>query len=216
AQAFGAEYKGKKAGTLGDLGAFSFFPSKNLGGCGDGGAVVTNHQELAEFVEVLRNHGQRKKYNADFIGYNSRLDSMQAAILSVKLKHIDKFNDLRRKAADKYNNSFKDIMGIQVPMLKVDSRKPIAACKHVYHLYTLGVSSKRDEFLEYLNSKGIMARIYYPVLLHKMEAFKNCRIEGTLENAQEVLQEVVTLPLHPFLTELEVEYVVRNVIEFFK
>lgn len=214
AQAFGAQYsaqgggKGKRAGTMGDLGAFSFFPSKNLGGCGDGGGIATNNQELAETVKILRNHGQRKKYDADFIGYNSRLDSIQAAILLARLDYIDKFNEDRRQAAGQYNEAFRRIKQIQTPYEPEN-------CRHVYHLYTIKVSSRRDEFLKYLNAQGITSRIYYPVLLNKMKAFRDSRIGVPLKNTEKVLSEVLTLPLHPFLKEEEIGYVIGKVRNFF-
>lgn len=216
AQAFGAEFKGRKAGTMGDLGAFSFFPSKNLGSCGDAGLVATDDPELAEFVRILRNHGQKKKYDADFIGYNSRLDSLQAAILSVKLKYMDKFNELRRNAAQQYSEAFSKIKGVLVPMPEADSRKPRADFRHVYHLYTIKVDAvRRDNLLEYVNSQGIESRVYYPVLLHKMTAFRNCKVSGELSNSEEVLSGVLTLPIHPFLKGDEIEFIIGAVKAYF-
>lgn len=208
AQAFGAKFNGAKAGTIGDLGAFSFFPSKNLGGCGDGGLVVTNNSETADYVKMLRNHGQKEKYNAVYIGYNSRLDSLQAAILLAKLKCIDKFNDLRRKAADKFNAALQSIKGLKVPFEPKNSF-------HVYHLYTIQVS-QRDELNTYLNSKGIQSRIYYPILLNKMKAFRDCKVKGALKNTEEVLSKVLTLPMYPFLQDKEIDYITRNICSFLK
>ncbi|MBU1122746.1 MAG: DegT/DnrJ/EryC1/StrS family aminotransferase [Candidatus Omnitrophota bacterium] len=216
AQAFGAEYRGKRVGTLGDIGAFSCFPSKNLGGCGDGGLIVANDLELAEFTRVLRNHGQKKKYDADFTGYNSRLDSIQAAILNVKLKHIDKFNELRRGVAQRYDDAFSSVKEIQVPKLTADSRKQIANLNHVYHLYTIKVDADRDKLLEYINSKGIESRVYYPVLLHKMAAFKRGKVCGDLKNSEDVLSRVLTLPIHPFLKEEEIEFIIEALKDHFK
>lgn len=208
AQALGARYKGVKTGTIGDLGAFSFFPSKNLGGCGDGGLIVTNDSSTADYVKMLRNHGQKEKYNAVYIGYNSRLDSLQAAILLAKLKRIDKFNDLRRKVANKFNTALQGIKGLQVPLEPQNSF-------HVYHLYTMKVSL-RDKLNSYLNSKGIQARIYYPIPLHKMKAFSGCKVKGGLKNTDEVLSKVLTLPLYPFLQDKEIDYIIRNISSFLK
>ncbi|MBP7089013.1 MAG: DegT/DnrJ/EryC1/StrS family aminotransferase, partial [Candidatus Omnitrophica bacterium] len=165
AQSFGATYKKKKLGTLGDYGAFSFFPSKNLGSYGDGGLVVTNNKKLFEYIKSLRNHGQSKQYDATYLGYNSRLDSIQAAVLLAKLKYIDRFNNLRRKIAHQYNKDFAAIKQIKTP---VELKNSIS----VYHLYTLKVLNQRDNLLKYLNSFGIEARVYYPKLINEMEAFK--------------------------------------------
>lgn len=218
AQAFGAEFKGRKAGTMGTLGSFSFFPSKNLGGFGDGGLVAANDEKLAGLVKVLRNHGQFEKYNAEYIGYNSRLDNMQAAIVLAKLKYIDEFNRRRIAIAQKYNAAFSSIEQIKIPEISLNTQysRLNTKIKHVYHLYTIKVSSRRDEFLEYLNAQGICSRIYYPVLLHKMKAFKDCSVSGGLEHAEYILGKVITLPLHPFLEDAEVDYVIRAVYGFFK
>jgi dTDP-4-amino-4,6-dideoxygalactose transaminase len=206
AQAFGAVYHGKKLGSLGDCGAYSFFPSKNLGGCGDGGLVSTNDSKLASLIRVLRNHGQTKRYNAEFAGYNSRLDSIQAAVLLAKLKHIDKFNRARRAVAGKYNKSFKGLVG--TPLESKD-------CRHAYHLYTIKVSSRiRNKLFSYLNSQGISSRVYYPGLLPEMTAFKNTKLK--LNKAKKVSQEVLSLPIHPFLTDRDISYITKNLRAFFK
>ncbi|MBU0693139.1 MAG: DegT/DnrJ/EryC1/StrS family aminotransferase [Candidatus Omnitrophica bacterium] len=216
--------KGKKLGTIGNCGAFSFFPSKNLGGCGDGGLIATNNIRLAELVRILRNHGQIKKYNASYIGYNSRLDSIQAAILLVKLKYVDKFNQLRREIAKKYNEAFKDIKQLQTPKPLTINHQPSTINQqpstinygHVYHLYTIKVTSGRDELLKFLNSSGIDTRPYYPILLSKMKAFKNCKIKGDLKNAKDLSKKILSLPIHPFLKDEEIDYVISTVKKFFK
>lgn len=210
AQAFGARHKARKLGTIGDCGAFSFFPSKTLGCCGDGGMVTTNNKTLAELVKNLRNHGQLGNYDAVHRGYNARLDSIQAAVLLAKIKGIDKLNNLRRKIASRYNAAFKDINQIDIPYEPKDAR-------HVYALYTIKVSTARDRLLSYLNSKGIAARVYYPRLLTDMKAFKGCfKLSGALANARRLSKTVLTLPLHPFLTKQEIARVIRLVSCFFQ
>ena len=209
AQSFGGIHKNKKLGTFGDLGAYSFFPSKNLGGFGDGGLIVTNNEKLEKLLKILRNHGQVTQYDAAYLGFNSRLDSIQAAVLGVKLKVIDKANEKRIKIAEKYNAAFADIKQIQTPeMPNMD--------KHIYHLYTIKVSSKRDKFLECLNSKGIGARVYYPVPLNKMKAFKDTKIKGNLKNSEQSSKNVLSLPIHPFLKAEEINNVIKTVKNFFE
>jgi len=210
AQAFGASYKGKKLGSIGDLGAFSFFPSKNLGCYGDGGLISTNDCRLAEFIKILRNHGQAKQYRADYLGFNSRLDSIQAAVLLVKLKNIDRFNKLRMKAAVKYNKEFKNVKQIKVPEMPKDKNS------HIYHLYTVKVSKKRDGLLRHLNSKGIASRIYYPVPLYKMKAFGKARLKGPFKGVEEALSQALSLPIHPFLKDGQIKYVAESVSSFSK
>ena len=206
AQSFGASLGKKKVGAFGDCAGFSFFPSKNLGGFGDGGLIAANNKATVELIKVLRNHGQATQYKADYIGYNSRLDSIQAAVLLVKLKNIDKFNNARIKIAQKYNSALKNIPQIQPPT--PDST-------HIYHQYTIKVSS-RDTLLNYLNSKGIGARVYYPFLLSGMKAFKNCKRKGPLKNAKEASEKVLSLPIHPFLRDSEVSYIVKAIQSFFR
>lgn len=214
AQAFGASYKKRKAGTLGDLGAFSFFPSKNLGAFGDGGLIAGNNPELIKAIKILRNHGQAKQYKADYIGFNSRLDSIQAAVLLTKLKYIDKFNRLRIKIAAKYNRALKGIKQVQTPKLSSIKRQASSA-EHVYHLYTLKVPGRRNELLKYLNSKNIAARVYYPVSLCEMKAFKGAKVKKPLKAVEEVLSKVLSLPIHPFLTGVQIEYTAKNISSFF-
>jgi len=209
AQSFGARYKNEKLGTLGNLGAFSFFPSKNLGSFGDAGLIATDSKKLADLVKVLRNHGQTNTYDAEFIGYNSRLDSIQAAVLLVKLKHIDKLNSLRRKRAKNYNMLLSDIAKIKLPL------EPSYAY-HVYNLYTVRVSAQRNKLANYLNSRGVGARIYYPKALCQMKAFRKSKCSGELKGTKKALSEVLSLPSNPFLTKKEQDYVVNTIKNFIR
>lgn len=204
AQAFGATYKGKKLGTIGDLGAYSFFPSKNLGAFGDGGLVSTDNEELAELVRMLHKHGGKDKYNVDYIGYNSRLDTIQAAILSVKLKHVDRLNKLRRDIATYYYEHLQDIPWLELPALNDPD--------HVYHQFTVRVKNgKRDFVQEQLKNKGIATAVYYPVPLHQMKVFQNrCQIPEPLSNAEQACSEVLSLPVEPLLTEAEKDYILKT------
>ena len=211
AQSFGAEFKGRKLGTWGDLGAFSFFPSKNLGAYGDAGMVTTNNLSLARLVTYLRNHGQKRRYEASYIGYNSRLDSLQAAILLAKLNYIDRFNGRRIKIAKKYTRSFLKIKNLVVPFLPKDD------FEHIFHLYTLRVEGRRrDELVNYLRKKGIEARVYYPKLLSFMKRISSLAKVKNIENTLKIHKEIFSLPIHPFLEDVQVEYVVSKVEEFFR
>ena len=214
AQSFGASIGKKKTGSFGDCGAFSFFPSKNLGGFGDGGLITTNSKDIAKLIKTLRNHGQTANYSASFIGYNSRLDSIQAAVLLTKLKYIDKANNIRSKIAKRYTEALKTVPQIQIPQLSQEPRAMSQELTHVYHQYTLKVSS-RDKLLKYLNHNGIGARIYYPFLLSGMKAFNNCKCKGSLKNAQEVSKSCISLPIHPFLKEREISYITSAIKKFY-
>ncbi|MFA5270961.1 MAG: DegT/DnrJ/EryC1/StrS family aminotransferase [Candidatus Omnitrophota bacterium] len=220
AQAFGAEClietrnqsteTRKKLGTIGDCGCYSFFPSKNLGSYGDAGAIATNDKKIADIITVLRNHGQRNQYDAEYIGYNSRLDSIQAAVLLAKLKHIDNFNSLRVKIAKKYNDGLKAINNIQLPTCNLQLRT--YNYSHVYSLYTIKVPSKsRDRILKFLNEAGIGARVYYPIPLHEMRAFGKAKVPATLVNANNAALSVLSLPINPFLTSNEASYIAQKV-----
>jgi len=209
AQGFGGAFKGKRLGSMGDCGAFSFFPSKNLGAFGDGGLIATNSSRVVSFLKVLRNHGQTSQYKASYIGYNSRLDSIQAAVLLAKLKSIDKLNSLRRAVAQKYNKALSGIEEVKVPYQPKLSR-------HVYHLYTLRVLAKRNQLLNYLNSKGICSRIYYPIGVHEMKVYRSvAKVSGKLKVAQKAAGEILSLPIHPFLTNSQINYVTSTVRRFF-
>ena len=188
AQAFGATYKGRKVGTLGDAGAFSFFPTKNLGGYGDGGPIATNSDEVAEMARMLRAHGSRRKYHNEMVGYNSRLDALQAAFLRVKLKHVDAFNARRREVAARYNDLLQGVPGLVLPPLTEG---------HVFHQYTVRIPVGRDQVAEELASKGIGTMVYYPVPLHRLPVYGYP--EGTFPEAERASREVLSLPMGPFL-----------------
>ena len=206
AQAIGAEYKGKKAGAIGDFGCFSFFPSKNLGGAGDGGMVTANDPEMAEVVRVLRVHGSKPKYYHSTIGYNSRLDTLQAAILSVKLKYLDDWTKKRREHAEAYNSAFKD--------LDMITPKEENFNYHIYNQYTIAVKN-RDELRNYLKEKQIGHDTYYPVPLHLQECYKFLGYKkGDLPISEKKAEEVVSIPIYPELTEEEQEYVISTIKGF--
>lgn len=194
AQAFGAEYKGKKVGTIGDCGCFSFFPSKNLAGYGDGGMVSTSSEDWFQKIKLLRNHGSAVRYYHKEVGYNSRLDELQAAIIRVKLGKIDEFNKGRRGAARLYK---KYINGDAVAL-------PVEAgnCLHVFHQFTIR-SAKRDLIMKNLENKSIASAIYYPVALHKQEVFSGLSKES-LPAAETAAAEVLSLPMFPEISEEEI------------
>lgn len=204
AQSFGGDYKGKMTGGFGEFGCFSFFPSKNLGCYGDGGMVTTNDSELAEKVKMLRNHGSKVRYYHSIIGYNSRLDEIQAAILRVKLTRMKKFNELRNRNAHLYSKSFKG-SGVTPPYEDGNGM-------HVYHQYTVKVMN-RDRIIEALTKEGIASAIYYPVPLHQQDVYKNDYQGLTLSNTEMVSKEVLSLPIFPELTEDEINRVVSVVIK---
>lgn len=209
-QAAGAEYKGKKAGALGDAAAFSFFPTKNLGGAGDGGAVTTSIEALAEKVKLLRVHGSSKKYYHETLGYNSRLDTLQAAILRVKLKKLDEWNERRRKIASLYKEALADLpVGLPEEMPHV---------KHIYHLFVIRVSEEiRDKLSEFLTQNGIGNGVYYPLPLHLQEACEELGYkEGSLVESEKASKEALALPMSAHLEESDVEYVAEKMAEFFR
>lgn len=206
AQAIGAEYKGRKAGAIGDFGCFSFFPSKNLGGAGDGGMVVTDDPEMAEMVKILRVHGSKPKYYHSTIGYNSRLDTLQAAILSVKLKYLDDWTKKRREHAEVYNSAFTD--------LDMITPKEESFNYHIYNQYTIAVKN-RDELRNYLKEKQIGHDTYYPVPLHLQECYRFLGYKkGDLPVSEKKAEEVVSIPIYPELTEEEQDYVISTIKEF--
>ncbi len=214
AQALGAEYTFrdgtiKKAGTMGTLGTTSFFPSKNLGCYGDGGAIFTDNDELVYKIKGIVNHGMYKKYYYDVVGVNSRLDSIQAAILNTKLPHLDNYNQARLKAATYYNNAFKSCNKIITPVKSSFST-------HVFHQYTLRiVNGKRDELHKYLNSKGIPNAIYYPVALHNQKAYYNENvIEENFKNTNTLIQQVISLPMHTALTLEQLELITNTILKY--
>ena len=207
AQAFGGSWKDKKLGSYGIASAFSFFPSKNLGGYGDSGAVCTNDREVADIVMMLTKHGGKDKYNVDHIGYNARLDTIQAAILLVKLRYVDEFNMRRRVIAKAYNVALKNIMYIITP-------KALPDAYHIYHQYTIRIlDNKRDELMNKLKEADIATAVYYPVALHKMNLFMNkCIAIDGLDVAERLVKEVLSLPIEPLLTDEEIKKIV-NIIK---
>lgn len=215
AQALGAEYvfdsgKRQKLGTIGHIGCTSFFPSKNLGCYGDGGAVFTNDETLAKRLKMICNHGSTVKYHHEVLGVNSRLDTLQAAILDVKLKYLNTFNKLRYEAAQRYSYAFKDIPGIITP-------KESTFSTHVYHQYTLKVlDGKRDELKEFLASHGIPAMVYYPIPLHKQEAFLQIAHQsGDMSVAEKLCDEVLSLPMHTELDLSTIAFIISKVMSFY-
>src|SRR6266513_4965317 len=200
AQAHGAEYKGQKAGTLGDAGCFSFYPGKNLGAFGEAGAVVTNNPELREKIQVLRDHGQTQKYYHTMVGWNCRMDGIQAAILSIKLRHLEEANLLRRERALQYNQGFEGIEGVATPFEADYAR-------HVYHIYAIRVQ-ERDKVRRFLGEKGVGCGVHYPIPIHLQEACRGLGYtEGAFPIAESLAKESLSLPMFPELTTEQVEYV---------
>ncbi|MHC2995807.1 MAG: DegT/DnrJ/EryC1/StrS family aminotransferase [Candidatus Atribacteria bacterium] len=203
AQAHGAEYKGKKVGSIGDVACFSFYPGKNLGAYGDAGMVVTNNDEIAEKIKLLRNHGRiTKKYEHEIEGYSSRLDNLQAAILRVKLRHLDIWNESRRRNAKKYNELLSSISGIIAPY-EADY------AKHIYHLYVIRAEG-RDELREELKSKGIATGIHYPIPLHLQPAYNYLGYkEGDFPITERCSQKILSLPMFAELTGEQIDKIVE-------
>lgn len=216
AQAIGATYtfadgSQKKAGAIGDVGCTSFFPSKNLGAYGDGGAIFTNNDELAEQLRVIVNHGMKVRYYHDYIGVNSRLDSIQAGILKVKLGHLDSFAKARNFAANYYNKAFANCEQLITPVTA-------AFTDHVFHQYTLKtVGIDRDGLNKFLMDKGIGNAVYYPVPLHLQKAYQDPRYnKGDFPVTEKLSEQVLSLPMHTEFTEEQLQYVCDSVLEFIK
>jgi UDP-2-acetamido-2-deoxy-ribo-hexuluronate aminotransferase len=215
AQAIGAVYAfsdGRKtqAGTMGEVGTTSFFPSKNLGCYGDGGAMFTNDPELAEKLRMIANHGQKKKYYHDSIGVNSRLDTLQAAILRVKLKHLDRYSASRNDVADRYDAAFLNHPHIKTP-------KRAANSTHVFHQYTVQVEGcSREELKNYLQEKGVPTMVYYPVPLHLQNAYLEYGYkEGDFPVAESLCKKVLSLPIHTEMQKDQQEYIIETIKSFF-
>lgn len=215
AQALGADYffkngSSSKLGTIGDIGCTSFFPSKNLGCYGDGGALITNDDELAKKIRMIANHGQSKKYYHKIIGCNSRLDSIQAAVLNIKLKYLDKYNTNRKNAAAFYIKELDKIPEIVTPITMNYS-------SHVFHQFTLKVKeNQRDHLREYLQKKEIPSMIYYPIPLYHQEAFSGYASKSfKLENTETLCKEVLSLPMHSELKSETQEKIIFHIKEFF-
>lgn len=215
AQAIGADYtfaNGSKAktGTIGHIGSTSFFPSKNLGCYGDGGALMTNDDDLAIKMRMIANHGQEKKYYHKVLGCNSRLDTIQAAILKIKLKHLDQYSSARNTMAAFYDEAFSDIEELEVPARQFNSN-------HVFHQYTLKVKNgKRNEMQHYLSDLGIPSMIYYPLPLYKQEAFKQfVSNDFALATTEQLCDEVLSLPIHTEMNSDEMNFVCTSIQSFF-
>ena len=217
AQAIGADYTFSngtvaKAGTIGDAGSTSFFPSKNLGAYGDGGAITTNDDELAAKLRMIVNHGQSERYYHDSIGVNSRLDSIQAAILNVKLKYLDDYSAARQKVAKRYNDIFSTVPEIEAP-LTADFTT------HVYHQYTVKLKSaeKRDELNKFLAEKGIPSMIYYPVPNHLQKAYSYYGYkEGDFPITENLCSRVISFPIHTEMETDQQDYIIDNILRFFR
>lgn len=216
AQAIGSDYiftdgSRQKAGTIGDIGCTSFFPSKNLGGYGDGGALFTNNDELAARIRMIANHGQSRRYYHDLVGCNSRLDTLQAAILQIKLQHLNDYIAARREAADFYDQRFADHPQITVPY------RATTYSTHVFHQYTIQVPAERREALQkHLSEQGIPAMIYYPVPAHRQQMFEGWHSHSTVLSVTDRLAaRVLSLPMHTELSEEQLAFITQTVLDFF-
>jgi dTDP-4-amino-4,6-dideoxygalactose transaminase len=204
-QAHGAEYKGRRAGSIGHAGCFSFYPGKNLGAMGEAGAVVANDSQLKEKIEVLRDHGQTKKYHHSMVGWNARMDGIQGAVLQVKLRHLEKANELRRAHAGRYAALLGAVNGISIPA-------EASARRHVYHLYAVRVQN-RDAILQALAGIGIHCGIHYPIPVHLQEAYRSLGLpEGSFPVAERCASEFLSLPMFPELTDEQIEAVCRELL----
>ena len=213
AQAIGADYtfpdgRTMKAGTIGDIGCISFYPSKNLGACGDAGAISTRNDELGAYIQMIANHGQKTRYYHDTVGVNSRLDAVQAAILDIKLRYLDIYNDSRRAAADVYDGLLAEVEEVITPV-----RAPYG--KHVFHQYTLRVKAgraARDAMQVYLKDQGIPSMIYYPLANHLQKAYEGYGYKlGDLPVTEQLSGEVISLPMHSELTKEQQEFIVNHI-----
>lgn len=208
AQAIGATRKGKKAGSFGTAGCMSFFPSKNLGGFGDGGMVVSSDEAFINRVKRLRVHGSKEQYVHEEIGFNSRLDSLQAAILRVKLRKLDSWLDGRRIVAKRYDDAFS---GLPLTTPEVDDGNA-----HTYHQYTI-TTEKRDALMKHLNERGVGSRVYYPIPMHLQPCYRDMGLEeGSFPISEKISKTALSLPVYPELTEEKIEYVIETVRNFFK
>ncbi len=213
AQAIGAEYGGKKTGSFGIMGCLSFYPTKNLGGAGDGGAISVNDEKLSKIVRMLRVHGSEKRYYHDYIGINGRLDEIQACYINLRFRRINQNNEERRNIAKKYNSLLSDLENSELlftPKENVNS-------KHVYHQYTVRVPKYRDDLKKFLYDNGIGTEVYYPLPLHLQKCFSELGYKkGSLPNTEKAASEVLSLPIFPGLTDDEIFYVVDNIKKFFR
>ena len=216
AQAIGSDYhlsdgRVQKTGTIGHIGCTSFFPSKNLGCYGDGGALYTQDAELARKIKMIANHGQEQKYIHDVVGCNSRLDTIQAAVLRIKLRQLDNYIDARREVASAYDAAFAQIPGVEIPFRAHDS-------KHVFHQYTLKLSGHSREALQaHLQAAGIPSMIYYPIPAHRQKMFAAFDLQNLqLPLTEQLCAQVISLPIHTEMDEQQLEYIIEHVLSFFK
>ncbi len=211
AQAFGGMWLNKKLGSFGATGAFSFFPSKNLGGYGNAGMIATNEDMIADLIRMLIKHGGKDKYNVDHIGYNAAMDTLQAAVLLAKFKYINEFIERRRKIAEFYSKNLSGIKEIRLP-------QPLPKGYHTYHQYTIRVlNGKRDALQKYLKEQGIATMVYYPTPLHKMKVFDGkVKVVGEQKVAEKVCDEVLSLPIEPLLSDEELQLITEKIKNFFK
>jgi len=208
-QAHGAEYEGRRTGTLGDAAAFSFYYSKNLGAYGEGGIVVSDSRAIATQLQLLRNHGSTTRYHHALLGMNSRLDEMQAAILRIKLRQLEDWNSRRRALAREYDRRLADLPQVVRPV-------ELPRASHVYHLYVVRVP-RRDELLEYLNGKGVGAAIHYPKPIHLQEATRYLGYKaGDFPVTEKASQEILSLPIYPELAIDDVDYICQSIAEFLR
>jgi dTDP-4-amino-4,6-dideoxygalactose transaminase len=206
AQAFGAQHRGRKAGTLGDCGAVSFYPGKNLGAFGDAGMILTNNKAVAEKLKILRNQGNKDKYYHSVLGRNNRMDTIQAAVLDIKLKYLDSWNKSRQEIAEYYNNNLSGL-DVKLPAVPVYST-------HIYHQYVLRSSVSNKKIMNSLQAKGIDSRVFYPVCLHLQKCFKYLGHKpGDFVQAEEAAKQVFTLPIYPELNVEEKDYIIRSLKE---
>ncbi len=213
AQSHFAEYKGKRIGGLSDSASFSFYPGKNLGAYGEGGAVTTNSEELAKKVKMLRDHGAVQKYNHELLGHNYRMEGIQGAVLGVKLKHLDKWTEGRRRAAKKYKELLSGLSYITLP-------KEMSYAKHVYHLFVIqvndGGTKQRDELAKHLNDNGISTGLHYPIPLHLQPCFRDLGYKkGDFPNTEKLAECGLSLPMYSELTDEQISYVAVKLKEFF-
>ena len=209
AQAHAATYNGKRIGGLGNTTCFSFYPGKNLGAYGEGGAVVTDDEKIADHIRLLRDHAQPKKYYHEFIGYNYRMDGLQGAVLSVKLKYIQEWTDKRNDIARKYSNGLKDIEDLQVPYV----RKNSVSAFHLYVIHT----EKRDELMAHLQEQGIAAGLHYPIPIHLQKAYKHLNHKkGDFPIAEMNAEQCLSLPIYAEMTDEQVDIVAGNIKKYFE
>ena len=206
AQAHGATYQGKRIGSLGDIACFSFYPTKSLGAFGDAGMIVTNNKDVYEQALMLRDYGRQGRYEHKIKGYNSRLDTLQAVVLSAKLKYLDEWNRMRNAHAEHYNRLLKDVKGIQTPFLKKDRI-------HVYQTYAVRINN-RDKIADEMKKRGISVLVHYPIPLHLQEAYKELKYKvGDFPVSEQIAKEILSLPMYPHLKKEQIEYVCETLKE---